>query len=224
MRVLAVDTSTMAGGVALLDGERVIGESLLDVRTTHSERLMVAIDRVLADAGWSATEIDGFAVAVGPGSFTGLRIGLATVKGLALAVGRPIAAVPTLDAMAAALPWCARPVCPVLDARKGEVYASLYRWDGCAIRREWDYLALSPDALAARLHEPVVGVGDGAALVHSPWVTLARPVRRGPPAAVVAWLGAERLRAGDVVPAADLVPLYLRPSEAELKRRAVAVH
>jgi tRNA threonylcarbamoyladenosine biosynthesis protein TsaB len=105
MRVLAVDTSTMAGGVALLEDARVVGESLLDVRTTHSERLMVAVDRVLADAGWDAAGLDGLAVAVGPGSFTGLRIGLATVKGLALALGRPIAAVPTLDAMAAALPW-----------------------------------------------------------------------------------------------------------------------
>jgi tRNA threonylcarbamoyladenosine biosynthesis protein TsaB len=225
MRVLAVDTSTMAGGVALLDGERVVGESLLDVRTTHSERLMVAIDRVLADAGWAPADVDGLAVAVGPGSFTGLRIGLAAVKGLALALDRPIAAVPTLDAMAAALPWSARPVCPVLDARKNEVYASLYRWDGLAMQREWDHLALSPDALAARLHEPVIGVGDGAALIRSPWLTPAQPVRRGPPAAVVAWLGADRLRAGDVVPAAELVPLYLRPSEAELKhRRAVALH
>jgi tRNA threonylcarbamoyladenosine biosynthesis protein TsaB len=224
MRVLAVDTSTMAGGVALLDGERVIGESLLDVRTTHSERLMIAIDRVLADAGWMISAVDGFAVAVGPGSFTGLRIGIAAVKGLALATGGPIAAVPTLDAMAAALPWARRAVCPVLDARKGEVYASLYRWEGSAFHREWEYLALSPEALAARLHEPVLGVGDGAALVRSPWLTLARPVRRGPPAAIVASLGADRLRAGDTVAAADLVPLYLRPSEAELKRRAVALH
>ena len=224
MRVLAVDTSTMAGGVALLDDERVVGESLLDVRTTHSERLMVAIDRVLADAGWTAASLDGLAVAIGPGSFTGLRIGLAAVKGLALALDRPVAAVPTLDAMAAALPWASRPVCPVLDARKGEVYASLYRWDGLAMRREWDYLALSPEALADRLREPVLGVGDGAALVRSPWMTPARPVRRGPPAAIVACLGAERLRAGDTVAAAELVPLYLRPSEAELKRRTLAVH
>ena len=224
MRVLAVDTSTMAGGVALLDGDRVIGESLLDVRTTHSERLMIAVDRVLADAGWTIAGVDGFAVAIGPGSFTGLRIGLAAVKGLALAIDRPIAAVPTLEAMAAALPCASRPVCPVLDARKGEVYASLFRWDGLVLRREWDDLALSPDALAARLHEPVLGVGDGVALVRSPWITPARPVRRGPPAAVVASLGADRLRVGDTVPAAALVPFYLRPSEAELKRRAVALH
>lgn len=214
----------MAGGVALLEEDRVVGESLLDVRTTHSERLMVAVDRALADAGWDPTSLEGFAVAIGPGSFTGLRIGLATVKGLALALGRPIAAVPTLDAMAAALPWAARPVCPVLDARKGEVYTSLYRWDGVAMRREWDYLALSPEAVAARLAEPVIGIGDGAALVPSPWLTLARPIRRGAPPATVGWLGCERLRRGETVAPSDLVPLYLRPSEAELKRRAVAVH
>jgi len=224
MRVLAVDTSTMAGGVALLEDARVVGESLLDVRTTHSERLMLAVDRALADARWAADSLDGLAVAVGPGSFTGLRIGLAAVKGLALALGRPIAAVPTLDAMAAGLAWASRPVCPVLAARTGEVYACLYRWDGLAMRREWEYLALSPDALAARLVEPVIGTGDGAALVASPWMAIAQPARRGPSAAVVGWLGHERLRRGDTVGPAELIPLYLRPSEAELKRRGVAVH
>ncbi len=185
MRVLAVDTSTMAGGVALLDDDRIVGESLLDVRTTHSERLMVAVDRALGDAGWTAASLDGFAVAVGPGSFTGLRIGLAAVKGLAFALGRPIAAVPTLDAMAAGLAWASRPVCPVLEARKGEVFASLYRWDGRAMRREWEYLSLPLAAFAARLTEPVIGVGDAAALVESPWLSLAPPLRRGPAAALV---------------------------------------
>jgi tRNA threonylcarbamoyladenosine biosynthesis protein TsaB len=224
MRVLAVDTSTMAGGVALLEDARVVGESLLDVRTTHSERLMVAVDRALADARWTPATLDGLAVAIGPGSFTGLRIGLATVKGLALALGRPIAAVPTLDAMAAGQAWASRPVCPVLVARRDEVFTALYRWDGEAMRREWDFLALSPAALAARLVEPVIGVGDGAALVDSPWLTPVLPVRRGPSAAVVGWLGGERLRRGDTVGPADLIPLYLRPSEAELKRRVVALH
>jgi tRNA threonylcarbamoyladenosine biosynthesis protein TsaB len=224
MRVLAVDTSTMAGGVALVDGERVIGESLLDVRTTHSERLMLAVDRVLGDAGWAPRTLDGLAVAIGPGSFTGLRIGVAAVKGLALALKCPVAAVPTLDAMAAQLPWASRPVCAILAARRDEVYASLYRWDGSAMRRDWDFLALSPAALAARLTEPVLAVGDGVASVLSPWITSVRPARRGPMAAVVAWLGMEQLCRGDMAAAADLIPLYLRPPEAELKRRASAVH
>src|SRR5437773_907699 len=123
MRTLAVETSTLAGGAALLDGDLVVGEYVLDIQITHSERLMATIDRLLVDAGWSVRDLEGLAVSVGPGSFTGLRIGLSTVKGLALALAIPIAAVPTLDAMAAMLPFAALPVVPVLDARKREVYA-----------------------------------------------------------------------------------------------------
>lgn len=224
MRLLAVETSTLAGGVALLEADRVRGEYLLDVTATHSERLMPAIDRLLADAGWLPGDVQGLAVAVGPGSFTGLRIGLSTVKGLALALDIPVAAVPTLDAMAAALPFAALPICPVLDARKGEVYCSLYRWEGGAARREWDYLALAPAELAARLREPVIVLGDGAHLVPSPHARLAPPHRRVPSPAAVGVLGRARLDAGERVPAEALVPIYLRPSEAELKRRGHPVH
>src|SRR2546422_9660294 len=196
MRVLAVETSTLSGGAALLDGELVVGEYVLDVRLTHSERLMAAIDRLLTDAGWTVGELEGLAVAVGPGSFTGLRVGLSTVKGLALALSIPIAAVPTLDAMAAMLPFAALPICPVLDARKGEVYASLYRWDGVAMRREWEYLALAPEALAARLEEPVIILGDAADQIHSPYVRRIRPPRRGPSPASVGALGDPPLPGG----------------------------
>jgi tRNA threonylcarbamoyladenosine biosynthesis protein TsaB len=224
VRVLAVETSTRAGGVALLEDERVRGEYLLDVSATHSERLMPAVDRLLADVGWAAADLQGLAVAVGPGSFTGLRIGLSAVKGLGLALGLPIAAVPTLDAMASALPFAALPICPILDARKGEVYCSLYRWDGSGVQREWEYLALAPDRLAARLTEPVILLGDGSALVRTPHGRLAPPHRRLPSAAAVAVLGLDRLTAGQTVSAAELVPIYLRPSEAELKRGGAAEH
>jgi len=223
MRVLAVETSSLAGGVALLDGERLVAEYVLDVSVTHSERLMSVVDRMLGDARWTPRELGGLAVAIGPGSFTGLRIAISTVKGLALALDLPIAAVPTLDAMAAALPWAALPVCPVLAARKDEVYASLYRWDGAVMRREWEYVALAPAALAARLSEPTLLAGDGAVHVVSPHARVAPPPRRLPSPACVGALGLERLRRGETVTAAALAPLYLRPSEAELKRRAVAV-
>jgi tRNA threonylcarbamoyladenosine biosynthesis protein TsaB len=223
MRVLAVETSTLAGGVALLDGERMIGEYRLDVGVTHSERVMAAVDRVLGDAGWTLRDVRGLAVAVGPGSFTGLRIGLGTVKGLAFALSLPVAAVPTLDALAASLPFSSLPVCPVLDARKGEVYTSYYRWDGGAMRREWDYLALAPGDLARRLDEPVVLLGDGAAAIDSPQARLAPPPSRWPSPAWVGQLGLERLRRGEGVSAHALLPIYLRPSEAELKRRATHV-
>ena len=223
MRVLAVETSTLAGGAAILDGDRVVGQYLLDVSVTHSERLMVAIDRLLGDAGWTVRDLEGLAVAAGPGSFTGLRIGLSTVKGLAFALSIPVAAVPTLDAMAATLPFAALPVCPVLDARKNEVYASLYRWDGRAMQREWDYLAVAPDELARRLGEPVILLGDAAPSIHAAHACLAPPTHQAPSPACVGVLGHARLGAGRTVAPADLVPIYLRPSEAELKRRAVAV-
>jgi tRNA threonylcarbamoyladenosine biosynthesis protein TsaB len=223
MRVLAVETSTLAGGAALLDGGLVVGEYTLDVSLTHSERLMGAIDRLLSDAGWTVRDLEGLAVSVGPGSFTGLRIGLSTVKGLAVALAIPVAAVPTLDAMATLLPFAALPVCPVLDARKHEVYASLYRWDGTGMRREWEYLALAPADLARRLDEPVIVLGDAADQIDSPYARRIRPPRRGPSPAAVGFLGHQRLAMGDTVAPADVVPIYLRPSEAELKRRDVAV-
>jgi tRNA threonylcarbamoyladenosine biosynthesis protein TsaB len=224
MRVLAVETSTLAGGVALLAADRLIGEYLLDVRVTHSERLMAAIDRVLADARWTVEDLEGLAVSVGPGSFTGLRIGLGTVKGLAFARSIAITAVPTLDAMAAALPFAALPVCPVIAARTNEVYTSRYRWDGATMRREWEYLVTSPADLAARLDEPVILVGDAACSIVSPYARVAPVARRLPSPATVGQLGLAQLARGETVSAADLVPLYLRPSQAELKRRGIAVH
>ncbi|PYM04330.1 MAG: tRNA (adenosine(37)-N6)-threonylcarbamoyltransferase complex dimerization subunit type 1 TsaB, partial [Candidatus Rokuibacteriota bacterium] len=141
MKVLGLETATLAGGAALIDGDRIVGEYTLNIRVTHSERVMAAVDRLLTDAGWRPSDLEGLAVSIGPGSFTGLRIGVSTAKGLALALGLAVVPVPTLDALAAGLPFAALPVCPILDARKGEVYASLYRWDGGAMRREWEYLA-----------------------------------------------------------------------------------
>jgi tRNA threonylcarbamoyladenosine biosynthesis protein TsaB len=220
MRVLALEASTLAGGVALVDDERLVAEYVLDVSLTHSERLLATIDRVLGDAGWTPQDLDGIAVAIGPGSFTGLRVAVSTVKGLALALSVPVAAVPTLDAMAAAVPFAGLPVCTVIAARRNEVYACLYRWQDGGMRRQWDYLALTPAALAERLREPVILAGDGAAVIVSPHAHSLPAPRRLPAPACVAVLGLERLRSGDVVKPADLAPLYVRPPEAELKRRA----
>ena len=223
MRVLAIETSTLAGGVALVDEGRVVAEYALDVAITHSERVMAAVDALVRDARWRPGDVDGVAVAVGPGSFTGLRIGLGTAKGLALSLDVPIAAVPTLDAMAAMLPFATWPVCPVITARRDEVYASLYRTREGDVEREWDYLALTPQALGERLEHPTILVGDGASRIVSAHARVAPAIPRIPSAAAVGVLGTARLRRGDTVDPAALAPLYLRPSEAELKRRAVAL-
>jgi tRNA threonylcarbamoyladenosine biosynthesis protein TsaB len=225
MRLLALETATLAGGAALLEDGRLIGESRLNIALTHSERLMAMVDRLLQDCAWEVGSLDGLAVSIGPGSFTGLRVGAATAKGLALALDVEVAPVPTLDALAATLPFADAPVCPLLDARKGEVYCSLYRWRGAGMERTWDYLALPPELAAARLEAPVIVLGDGVAACR-PYLTRlgdglreAAPVHSLPSPAVVGALGHAMLAAGAGIPAEQLAPLYLRPSEAELKAR-----
>jgi tRNA threonylcarbamoyladenosine biosynthesis protein TsaB len=225
MKLLAVESATLSGGVALLDGDRLLGEITLNIAITHSERLMSAVDRLLGDCGLAPADLDGLAVSVGPGSFTGLRVGLATVKALAMALDLPVAPVPTLDGLAARLPFADAPVCPILDARKGEVYLSLYRWRRNSMAREWDYLAMTPEAAAAWLEPPVILLGDGVEACR-PWLDrlgagaqVAPAAQRLPSAGAVAGLGLAMLAAGGGVSAEALAPLYLRPSEAELKAR-----
>jgi tRNA threonylcarbamoyladenosine biosynthesis protein TsaB len=229
VRLLAVETSTMTGAVALLEGGGVVAESRVSVAITHGERLMAAIDGVLRGARWELADVDAFAVALGPGSFTGLRIGVSTVKGLAFATGRPVIGVPTLDALAWTLPFCAYPVCPVLDAKKNEVYAGLYRTLEGRLEVLESPRAVPPVTLAEELRDttagPLVFVGDAIA----PFATVLAEIlgtraRLGPaglrlPSAVtVGELGGWALDRGESADPASLVPLYLRPSEAELAR------
>lgn len=225
MRILAVETATLAGSVAVLDGGRVVGQSLLDIGLTHSERLIAMVDGLLRDCGWEASDLEGLAVSVGPGSFTGLRVGVATAKGLALALGLPVAAVPTLDALAWTLPFADAAVCPLLDARKGEVYLALYRWSADRMERLSDYLALSPRAAVEWLTPPVIVLGDGVSACRPFLPRLGAGLRVAPAshsmpsAAIVGWLGHAMLESGQSVEADLLGPMYLRPSEAELAAR-----
>ena len=128
MRVLAVDTATSSCSVAIVDGEELVSEITLISGETHSRHLSSLIEALTRTAGLALEQIEGFAVTRGPGSFTGLRIGIGTVKGLAVAGNRPMAGVSTL----AALAWQVGPtdhtICPMVDARRNEVYAAFYRW------------------------------------------------------------------------------------------------
>src|SRR5574337_618098 len=225
MLVMGIDTSTMQGGVALLSGQGVVCEYTLNVKATYSERLLPLIDRAVQDAGITLGQVEGLAVAVGPGSFTGLRIGLSTAKGLAVSGDQPVAGVSTLEALAWTLPYCAYQVCPILDARKGELYSALFRYERDRLVRLTDDIAVAPDRLLSSIHEPTVFLGDGAAvyedLLQSRLKELALfppLVERGGRAAAVAELGRRRLLCGHRDDLAALTPHYLRPSEAELKR------
>ncbi len=227
MLVLGIETSTTQGGVALVGEAGLVSEYTLNVEVTYSERVLPAIERMLEDAGIALSALGGLAVSIGPGSFTGLRIGLSTVKGLAFATGLPVAAVPTLEAMAWVLPEAHLPICPVLDARKQEVYAALFQHGPEGLVRLMEDIALAPEALADRIRKPTLFLGDG---LHT-YGDLLRGLlgerfrlpplsQRGPRAACVAELGRQRLLRGERESIADLVPRYLRASEAELRRQA----
>ena len=225
MLVMGIDTSTTQGGVALLSGQGVVCEYTLNIKATYSERLLPLIDRALQDAGITLGQVEGFAVAVGPGSFTGLRIGLSTAKGLVVVGGQPLVGVSTLEAMAWTLPFCAHPVCPILDARKGEIYCALFRHEGDRLIRLMDDTATAPGRLLSRIQQPTVFLGDGLVvyegLVQSELKELALfpPLAgRGGRAAAVAELGRRRLLRGDRDDLMQLAPQYLRPSEAEFKQ------
>lgn len=225
MLVLGIETSTMQGGVALLSEQGLLSEYLLNVKATHTERLLPSIDRILQDAGIALAQIDGLAVATGPGSFTGLRIGLSTAKGLAVAADKPLVGVSTLEAIAWTLPFSAHPVCPILDARKGEVYCALFRHEGDHLIRLMDEAALIPDILIRRIREPTVFIGDGADVYADLLIDRLKELALFPPlsqrggrAAAVAELGRRRLLVGQRDEISELAPRYLRPPEAELKR------
>ncbi len=227
--VLAIETSTTTGSIALVSPARLIAEITLESPVSHGERILGAIARVLDGAGVSVPDLAGIAVSAGPGSFTGLRVGLATAKGLVEAHRLPLAAVPTLEALAWNLPLAADPVCPILDAKKGEVYGALFVWDGAeqGWRRILPEGAFTPDDLAARVAAAVPGrvllLGDGVAASREAFTrhmgvrAVAAPAPAGQPrAAWTGWLGLGRISRGEVEDAVTLAPKYCRASEAEL--------
>jgi len=228
MKILAIETSTMLGGVAIADDSQgLIAEMRLNVKTTHSERLMTVISQVMEQSGLQLDAIDVFAVASGPGSFTGLRIGLSTAKGLAYATGKPVVTIPTLEAFAWNFPFSRHPVCIMLDARRGEVYTSVDRWEGGSFIRERGELSISPDELLPQLEGTILFAGEGALLyrdrinaVLGSRAVFAPPDRMVPSPANIAMLGLKKAADGEFSDPFDIIPLYIRKSEAEVKLQA----
>jgi tRNA threonylcarbamoyladenosine biosynthesis protein TsaB len=217
--LLAVETATAAPSLALWRGDALLAERAADPARATAEGLLPALDALLANAGVSLAEVAGFAVSIGPGSLTGLRIGVATVKGLAFGTDRPALAVSTLAAIAAHAPGIA-PVAAVLDARRGEVYAAGFAG---GLATEWLPESVIPiAALAERLPAGCRVVGEGAPLcadaLRGAPVVLAPPPYAATTASYVAVLGARAWARGERTPAGELVPRYLRRAEAEVKR------
>jgi len=223
MYILGIETSTKTGSVAVVSDAGVIAQYSLNIEVTHSERLMSTVDRVLRDTGLAIADMDGYAVAIGPGSFTGLRIGLAAIKGLALATGKPVAAVPTLRVLAWNLPFAAYPVCPMLDARKNEVYAALYQFDGARLVQTMPETVAGLSLLAERISGKVVITGEAALLfqenigkLFGDRALIAPRAAVLPSAAIVAEIGLDMIRNNEQADPDSLVPLYIRRPEAEV--------
>jgi len=232
MKILAIETSTMLGGVALMDDSSgLIAEVRLNVKSTHSERLMTEIDHLLRQAGLKISDIDVFAVAIGPGSFTGLRIGLSTVKGFSYSTGKPIVSVPTLEALSWNFPYCRYPVCTMLDARKKEVYTALFKWDKEGFLRLIDEMSIKVDRLLEQMvpyiHGKVVFTGEGALLYRDTIIEVmgekaifAPPEKMIPSPANVASIGIRKATKEEFSEPVSLIPFYIRRSEAEIKNNA----
>jgi tRNA threonylcarbamoyladenosine biosynthesis protein TsaB len=217
-------------GVALLAGDRLVAEIRSDDARLHSERLLPAIDRVLALADRRLDAVEAFAVSVGPGSFTGLRTGLATVKAFALDERCPVVGVPTLAALAANAAGADGPVAALLDARRGELYAAACTRPGEPLPDLLADSVFTPDALAAVLPpSATVVVGEGAEAGARRLGALRPDLRVLPPAfgsaspVQVGRLGQRLLAAGAGIPAQDLVPRYVRRAEAEARRTGEAL-
>jgi tRNA threonylcarbamoyladenosine biosynthesis protein TsaB len=223
--VLALETATMCGSVALVAENRCLAEFSLQTHETHSRRLLAGIDWLLQETGMDWPLIDAVAVSLGPGSFTGLRIGLATAKGLAMAGGTELIGVGTLDGLAAQLYGAGELlICPVLDARKKEVYCGFYRCDSLGIPRLLDtYMAIAPEALCAMIDKPVVLLGDGAVLYGDLFreklgdlLKIPAAAQFFPRAAIIGLLALDKWRKNEFLDPAGAEPIYIRPSEAEL--------
>jgi len=227
MKILAAETATGWQSVALLDGARVLTSSHEEAGGAHARKLLPTIDRLLLESELSLAALDGLAVSVGPGSFTGLRVGLATMMGFRMITGLPLAAVPTLEAMAWNLRHADRPLCPILKARTGAVYWAMYRWttDGRLTQMIEEQVG-SLERLAQSIAGPTIVLGEGWQAYKDELRRLLGPnvreVVEAPQEAMrasavsVGLAGLERLARQDVAPV-GLSPRYVQRPEAELK-------
>ncbi|MDD2853439.1 MAG: tRNA (adenosine(37)-N6)-threonylcarbamoyltransferase complex dimerization subunit type 1 TsaB [Desulfuromonadaceae bacterium] len=229
MKILAIDTSTSLASIAIAIDERVVAESLVNTDRTLSARLIPEIERMLATAGLTAADIDLFASTIGPGSFTGVRGGVATIQGLALATGKPCTGFSSLAVLAMNFSLSNTLICPMLDARKNEVYAALYDCSSSIPNAHIKDCVLPPAAflnlIATLTDQPVIFLGDGALrfseliaqrlgsqAMYAPYPF------NSPHAANGALLALHAFRHGQLLEPSQLLPVYLRASDAEINR------
>jgi tRNA threonylcarbamoyladenosine biosynthesis protein TsaB len=231
MLILGIDTATQVASVGIIRTGEVLAEESRHERANHTETLLPLIGKVLTQAGVTLPEIEGIGVSIGPGSFTGLRTALGTVKGFAYAMEQKVVGVPTLEALARTVSeWEGKEweglICPILDARKGEVYAALFHQDPerNLVKLLSDHV-LAPQQLLEQITESCLFLGDGVETYgelirhhHGALAQLLPFTVYHPRGSVIAQMAWERLRTGDSDALQSLVPAYVRPPEAVVKR------
>jgi len=227
MKVLAIDTTTFLGSIAIVDNDRLIASVQQGTEVTYSERLIAGINHVIDGAGWKVQDVDLIAVACGPGSFTGLRIGMGTAKGLAMAIQKPMVGVSSLEVLALGVSLYPGIVIPVIDARRDEVYSSAYRFVDGEMREVLLSEHVSPPAVLCErikaLNENIVMVGDGIRRYGDLFrehlknrLVEADDALHFPHAAYAAKLGLKRFRENGADDEAQLIPNYIRESDADI--------
>ena len=223
--ILTVATATPTGSIALTRGEELLAELILKPSGSHSDFLVPAINELLTRTGVVIEEVDAFAAVVGPGAFTGLRVGVSTIKGLAQATAKPTIAVSSLQTLAMQVPDTGLPVCALLDARKGEVYAGMFQWHNNYPEPVSKEMVSAPEIVFDMITGNTVFIGDGCRAYRTlivrhcsdrahfvPWA--AHPLR----ASAAAMLAHEIYCNGEGISPLELKPVYVRLSEAELNQ------
>ncbi len=223
MKILAIDTSTEYLSVAVSEDDEVRASYHRLSSMRHSSIMISVIDRVLRAARLKVEDMDGFAVSIGPGSFTGLRIGVTTAKALAFTLKRPVAGIPTLDVIARNAIKYPGIICPVLDARKNKVYACFFSSNGKRLKRMTKYLLLEPSDLVKKIRGKTLFLGDGAKVYRDVIAGSRGAEFYGndwhPRASVIAGLSLEKFRKKKYDDTLDLVPGYIYSKECDIRGR-----
>ena len=223
MKILGIDTSGYANAVGVISDRQVLADFVFEARNDSLEKIVTTVDFALKEAGLTLDDIDGFGVGLGPGSWTGIKVGVTVGKILAFSTNKPVAGVPTLEALACAAGNISATVCPVIDAgTKDTIYAALYRVKNDTISRVSEYYIGDVPGLARMAKEPIAFVGSGLNSYRQPIGQVfgspsdnIRIIEGSPRGAVVALLAASRLERGESDDTLSLEPLYLKESTAK---------
>ncbi len=220
MIVVGFETSSTTAGIAVVRDQQVMADATLEIGAVYAEQLPAILDRTMGDLDLTWPEVEGFAISIGPGSYTGLRVGLSLVKGLAFVTKQPVVAVPTLDSIAFQVPFCRYPVHVLADARRGQVYEARYDTADGRPKRTTEFRVGMLEELMETIEDTVVLVGSGVDAYRSNIVSsLGDRARFAPPgtgrlmASSAAFLGMDRLQKGEQDNLHELEPLYLRKTD-----------